>query len=104
MAIEKAPEGYGITGEGSTKWYPGAPVGEGGRTVSVSMSRGLFDRLTTAAKVEGKTLGCVVREASKKHAKAIVEDPGFQQKVKDLATRLDKLDKYNPDPNPRESE
>ena len=56
MAIRKAPEGYGITGdiEGPTKWYSGPPIGEGGHTVSVSMSRNLFDRLTTAAKVEEK--------------------------------------------------
>ena len=29
MAIEKAPKGYGITGdlEGPTKWYSGPPVG-----------------------------------------------------------------------------
>lgn len=105
MAIEKAPEGYGITGkkEGSTKWYPGPPVGEDGRTVSVSMSRGLFDRLTTAAKVEGKTLGCVVREASGKYAEAIIKDPEFLQKVGELAEHLDKY-KSNPKPNPRESE
>ena len=32
MAIRKAPEGYGITGdiEGPTKWYSGPPIGEGG--------------------------------------------------------------------------
>ena len=103
MAIGKAPEGYGITRniEGPTKWYSGPPVGEGGRIVSVSMSRGLFDRLTTAAKVEGKTPGCVVREASKKYAEAIIGDPGFRQEVKDLATRLDK---YSSNPNSRESE
>ena len=92
MAIEKAPEGYGITGDigGSTEWYSGSPVGEGGHTVSVSMSRDLFDRLTTAAKVEGKTLGCVVREASKKYAEAIIEDPKFQREVGELAMLLDR--------------
>ena len=102
MAIEKAPEGYGITGkiEGSTKWYPGPPVGEGGRTVSVSMSRGLFDRLTTAAKVEGKTLGCVVREASGKYTKKLVEDPEFRYKAGELAVLLDRYKS----PTSRESE
>ena len=102
MAIEKAPEGYGITGkiEGSTKWYPGPPVGEGGRTVSVSMSRGLFDRLTTAAKVEGKTLGCVARKAVGNYIKRCQQDPGFRQEVEDLAIRLDR---YGSNPNPRES-
>ena len=105
MAIRKAPEGYGITGdiEGPTKWYSGPPIGEGGRTVSVSMSRGLFDRLITAAKVEGKTPGCVVGEASKEYAEAIIKDPEFLQKVGELAERLDKY-KSNPKPNPRESE
>ena len=105
MAIRKAPEGYGITGdiEGPTKWYSGPPIGEGGHTVSVSMSRNLFDILTTAAKVEGKTPGCVVGEASKEYAEAIIKDPEFLQKVGELAERLDKY-KSNPKPNPRESE
>lgn len=102
MTIEKAPEGYGITGDigGSTEWYSGPLVGEGGHTVSVSMSEDLFDELTTIAKVEGKTPGCVVREASKKYAEAIIGDPGFRQEAKDLYKLLDK---YNPNPNPRES-
>ena len=102
MAIENAPKGYGITGdiEGPTKWYSGPLVGEGGHTVSVSMSEDLFDELTTIAKVEGKTPGCVVREASKKYAKAIIGDPGFRQEAKDLYKLLDK---YNPNPNPREN-
>lgn len=104
MAIRKAPEGYGITGdiEGPTKWYSSPPIGEGGHTVSVSMSRNLFDRLTTAAKVEGKTPGCVVREAFEKYAKKLIEDedPGFRQEVEDLATRLDR---YSSSSNPRES-
>ena len=102
MAIEKAPEGYGITGDIGvpTKWYSGPPVGEGGHTVSVSMSRGLFDRLTTAAKVEGKTLGCVVRGASKKYAEAIIKDPKFRRKAGELAVLLDRYKS----PNSRESE
>ena len=104
MVIGKAPEGYGITRniEGPTKWYPGPPVGEGGRIVSVSMSEDLFNKLTTAAKVEGKTPGCVVREASKEYAEAIIKDPKFLQKVGELAERLDKYNP-NPNPNPRES-
>ena len=88
--------------EGSTKWYPGPPVGEGGRTVSVSMPEDLFNKLTTAAKVEGKTPSCVVGEASKEYAEAIIKDPEFLQKVGELAERLDKY-KSNPKPNPRES-
>ena len=55
----------------------------------MSMSRNLFDRLTTAAKVEGKTPGCVVGEASKEYAEAIIKDPEFLQKVGELAERLD---------------
>ena len=102
MTIEKAPEGYGITGdvEGSTKWYSGPPVGKGGRTVTVSVTTEQFEELREVALVTGMTMGAIVREASKKHAKAIVEDPEFQQEVDDLAKRLDK---YNPNPNPRES-
>ena len=105
MAIEKAPEGYGITGDigGPTEWYSGPPLGEGGRIVSVSMSEDLFDELTTIAKMGGKTLGCVVRGAFEEYAKKLIEDedPEFLQEVEDLVARLDK---YNPDPNPRESE
>ena len=103
MAIGKAPEGYGITGdiEGPTKWYSGPPIGEGGHTVSVSMSRNLFDRLTTAAKVEGKTPGCVLQEILDDYAKEYWQDPGFLQEVKDLYKLLDK---YNPNSNPRENE
>lgn len=104
MTIGKAPEGYGITRDikGPTKWYSGPPIGEGGHTVSVSMPEGLFNELTTVAKVEGKTPGCVVREASKEYAEAIIKDPEFLQKVGELAERLDKY-KSNPKPNPRES-
>ena len=104
MAIGKAPEGYGITRniEGPTKWYPGPPVGEGGRIVSVSMSEDLFSKLTTIAKMGGKTLGCVVRGAFEEYAKKLIEDedPEFLQEVEDLYKLLDK---YNPNPNPRES-
>jgi len=93
MAIVKAPEGYGITRniEGPTKWYPGPPVGEGGRTVTVSVTTEQFEELREVALVTGMTMGAIVREASKKHAKAIVEDPGFQQEVEDLAKRLDSI-------------
>jgi ribbon-helix-helix protein, copG family len=103
MAIEKAPEGYGITGDigGPTEWYSGPPVGEGGRTVTVSITTEQFEELREIALVTGMTMGAVVRKASREHAKATVEDPGFRQEVKDLAARLDK---YNPKPNPRESE
>ncbi|MBB1566862.1 hypothetical protein HG431_003720 [Candidatus Saccharibacteria bacterium] len=103
MVIEKAPEGYGITGDigGPTEWYSGPPVGEGGRTVTVSMTEEQFEELREIALVTGKTMGAVMREASREHAKATVEDPEFQQEVDDLAKRLGK---YNPDPNPRESE
>ena len=59
--------------------------------------------MTTAAKVEGKTPGCVVGEASKEYAEAIIKDPEFLQKVGELAECLDKY-KSNPKPNPRESE
>ena len=105
MAIGKAPEGYGITRniEGPTKWYPGPPVGEGGITASVRMPDELFDKLATIAKVEGKTLGCVVREASEEYAKKLIEDedPEFLQEVEDLVARLDR---YSSSSNPRESE
>ena len=101
MAIEKAPEGYGITGDigGTTEWYSGPPLGEGGRIVSVSMSEDLFSKLTTIAKMGGKTLGCVVRGAFEEYAKKLIEDedPEFLQEVEDLVARLDK---YNPNPNP----
>ena len=105
MAIGKAPEGYGITRniEGPTKWYPGLPVGEGGRIVSVSMSEDLFSKLTTIAKMGGKTLGCVVRGAFEEYAKKLIEDedPEFLQEVEDLVARLDR---YSSSSNPRESE
>lgn len=105
MAIGKAPEGYGITRniEGPTKWYPGPPVGEGGRIVSVSMSEDLFSKLTTIAKMGGKTLGCVVRGAFEEYAKKLIEDedPEFLQEVEDLVARLDR---YSSSSNPRESE
>lgn len=103
MTIEKAPEGYGITGDigGPTKWYSGPPVGEGGRTVTVSMTEEQFEKLRKVALVTGMTMGAVVRKASREHAKATVKDPGFRQEAEDLAIRLDK---YNPKPNPRESE
>ena len=104
MAIGKAPEGYGMTRniEGPTKWYPGPPVGEGGRIVSVSMSEDLFSKLTTIAKMGGKTLGCVVRGAFEEYAKKLIEDedPEFLQEVKDLAIRLDS---YSSSSNLRES-
>ena len=103
MVIEKAPEGYGITGDigGPTEWYSGPPVGEGGRTVTVSMTEEQFEELREIALVTGKTMGAVMREASREHAKATVEDPEFQQEVEDLATRLDR---YSSRPNSRESE
>ena len=101
MAIRKAPEGYGITGdiEGPTKWYSSPPIGEGGHTVSVSMSRNLFDRLTTAAKVEGKTPGCVAGEAVGDYIERYWQDPELRQKARKLA---ELLVRYKP--NPRESE
>lgn len=103
MAIEKAPEGYGITGDigGSTEWYSGPPVGEDGRTVTVSITKEQFEKLREVALVTGMTMGAVVRKASREHAKATVEDPKFQREVEGL-NRL--LDKYNPKPNPHESE
>lgn len=92
MTIGKAPEGYGITGDigGSTEWYSGPPVGEGGITASVRMPDELFDKLATIAKVEGKTLGCVVKEASEKYTKKLVEDSKFQREVGELAMLLDR--------------
>ena len=103
MTIKKAPEGYGITGDigGPIEWYSGPPVGEGGRTVTVSITKEQFEKLREVALVTGMTMGAVVRKASREHAKATVEDPKFQREVEGL-NRL--LDKYNPDPNPRESE
>lgn len=103
MAIEKAPEGYGITGDigGLTEWYSGPPVGEGGCTVTVSITTEQFEKLREVALVTGMTMGAVVRKASREHAKATVEDPEFQQKVDDLAKRLDR---YSSSPTSRESE
>ena len=67
MAIGKAPEGYGITRniEGPTKWYPGPPVGEGGRTVTVSITTEQLEKLRGIALVAGMTMGAVIREASR---------------------------------------
>ena len=100
MAIRKAPEGYGITGdiEGPTKWYSGPPVGEGGRIVSVSMSEDLFSKLITIAKVEGKTPGCVAGEAVGDYIERYWQDPELRQKARKLA---ELLVRYKP--NPRES-
>mgnify|MGYP000979319873 CR=1 FL=1 len=60
MAIGKAPEGYGITGdiEGPTKWYPGPPVGEGGRIVTVSVTEEQLKKLRDLARVTGNDYGC----------------------------------------------
>ena len=101
MAIEKAPKGYGITGdlEGPTKWYSGPPVGEGGRTVTVSITTEQFEKLRGIALVTGMTMGAVIREASREHAKATVEDPKFRRKAGELAVLLDRYKS----PNPRES-
>ena len=77
------------------------PVGKGWRTVDVEMSGELFDMFTTVAKVRHETLGCVARKAVGKYIERCRQDPGFRQEVKDLAARLDK---YNPDSNPRENE
>ena len=103
MAIEKAPEGYGITGDigGPTEWYSGPPVSEGGRTVTVSMTEGQFGNLRDIAHVTGRTMGAIVRETSIEHAEATLKDPGFRQEVEYLATRLDR---YSSSPNSRESE
>lgn len=102
MAIEKAPKGYGITGdlEGPTKWYSGPPVGEGGRTVTVSITTEQFEKLRGIALVTGMTMGAVIREASREHAKATVEDPKFRRKAGELAVLLDRYKS----PNSRESE
>ena len=101
MAIEKAPKGYGITGDigGSTEWYSGPPVGEGGRTVTVSITTEQFEKLRGIALVTGMTMGAVMRKASREHAKATVEDPKFRQKARKLA---ELLVRYKP--NSRESE
>ena len=74
MAIGKAPEGYGITRniEGPTKWYPGPPVGEGGRIVTVSATEEQLKKLRDLARVTGMTMGAVIREASREYAKATV--------------------------------
>lgn len=92
MAIEKAPKGYGITGdlEGPTKWYSGPPVGEGGRTVTVSITTEQLEKLRGIALVTGMTMGAVIREASREHAKATVEDPKFRRKAGELAVLLDR--------------
>ena len=102
MAIEKAPEGYGITGDigGPTEWYSGPPVGEGGRTVTVSITKEQFEKLREVALVTGMTMGAVVRKASREHAKATVEDPKFRRKAGELAVLLDRYKS----PNSRESE
>ena len=97
MAIGKAPEGYGITGdiEGPTKWYPGPPVGEGGRIVTVSVTEEQLKKLRDLARVTGMTMGAVIREASREHAKATVEDPKFRRKAGELAVLLDRYKSLN---------
>lgn len=102
MTIGKAPEGYGITGDigGPTKWYSGPPVGEGGRTVTVSITTEQFEKLRGIALVTGMTMGAVIREASREHAKATVEDPKFRRKAGELAVLLDRYKS----PDSRESE
>lgn len=102
MAIEKAPKGYGITGDigGSTEWYSGPPVGEGGRTVTVSITTEQFEKLRGIALVTGMTMGAVIREASREHAKATVEDPKFRREAGELAVLLDRYKS----PDSRESE
>ena len=102
MTIGKAPEGYGITGDigGPTEWYSGPPVGEGGRTVTVSMTEGQFGKLREVALVTGMTMGAVVRKASIEHAEAALKDPGFQREVGELAMLLDR---YSSSSNPHES-
>ena len=77
------------------------PVGKGSRIVDIEMSGESFDGLTTIAKVRRETLGCVVRKAVGNYIERCRQDPGFRQEAEDLAARLDK---YNPKPNPRESE
>lgn len=76
------------------------PVGKGSRTVDIKMSGELFDRLTTVAKVKCQTLGRVVIEAVGNYIERCQQDPEFQLEVEDLYKLLDK---YNPNPNPRES-
>lgn len=101
MAIEKAPEGYGITGdmEGPTKWYSGPPVGEGGRTVTVSITTEQFEELRGIALVTGMAMGAVVRKASEKYTQKLVGDPKFRRKAGELAVLLDRYKS----PNPREN-
>lgn len=76
------------------------PVGKRSRTVDIKMSGELFDRLTTVAKVKCQTLGRVVIDAVGNYIKRCQQDPEFQLEVEDLYKLLDK---YNPNPNPRES-
>ena len=76
------------------------PVGKGSRTVDIKMPGELFDRLATVAKVRRETLGRVVIDAVGNYIKRCQQDPGFRQEVEDLYKLLDK---YNPNPNPRES-
>lgn len=80
---------------------PEVPVGKGFRTVDIKMSGKLFDMLTTVAKVKCQTLGRVVIDAVGNYIKRCQQDPEFQLEVEDLYKLLDK---YNPKPNPRESE
>lgn len=77
------------------------PVGKGSRTVDIKMSGKLFDMLTTVAKVKCQTLGRVVIDAVGNYIERCQQDPGFLKEVEDLVARLDK---YNPNPNPRENE
>ena len=79
---------------------PEVPVGKGFRTVDIEMPGALFDRFTTVAKVRHETLGCVARKAVGNYIERCQQDPGFQQKVKDLAKRLDR---YSSSPISRES-
>ena len=79
---------------------PEVPVGKGFRTVDIKMSGKLFDMLTTVAKVKCQTLGRVVIDAVGNYIERCQQDPGFQLEVEDLYKLLDK---YNPNPNPRES-
>ena len=69
----------------------------GGSSVA---SKEQFEKVRKIALVTGKTMGAVIRESSREHAKATVEDPEFQQKVDDLAKRLDR---YSSSPTSRES-
>ncbi len=76
------------------------PVGKRSRTVDIKMPGELFDRLATVAKVKCQTLGRVVIDAVGNYIERCQQDPGFQLEVEDLYKLLDK---YNPNPNPRES-